>query len=91
MISVLPGQSFEFRNPKTPIDLEDIIEDVSRLIRGASPFVDSIEFLNKTKHGTVDIAFKEQKIQVIFRNPKDEEFDLNELDDSVTPIQITGR
>lgn len=91
MISVLPGQSFQFKNPNQTTDIESLVTEVTRLIRGASPFMDSVQILNKTKYCTVDIAFQSGKLQVIFKNPKDEEFDLNELENPVTPIQITGR
>ena len=90
MISVPPGQTFSFKNPTNKAEIDRIVGEVIRQIRGASPFVEHIEFLNKTKSCTVEIAFKDKTIQVIFRNPKDDEFDLNEMGD-VPPVQITGR
>ncbi len=92
MISVLPGKSFEFKNHNTDLNLEGIIVEVSRLIRCASPFMESIEILNKTKGCSVDICFQNQKLQVIFKNPHDEVFDLNEMENPIAPpISITGR
>ena len=91
MISVLPGQSFEFKNPNTSSDVEMVVQEVTRLVRGVSPFVNSVEIINKTKYCTVDIVFQSQKLQIIFKNPKDEEFDLNELENPVSPVKITGR
>jgi len=91
MISVLPGQSFQFKNPTDKKEIDRIVGETIRLIRGASPFVESIEFLNRTKYCTVDVAFHDKKIQVIFRNPKDDDFDLNEMENPVTPLQITRR
>jgi hypothetical protein len=91
MINVLPQSSFTMTNPNTNGDIESVVLEVSRLIRAASPFLDSIEFINKTKHCTIDIAFNRGKVQVIFRNPVDEQFDLNEMENPVIPLQITGR
>ena len=91
MISVLPGQSFLFKNPNQTIDINSIIADVTKLISGASPFLESVEFKNKTRHCSIDIAFTRGKIIVTFKNPQDEVFDLNDMENPVTPIQITGR
>lgn len=89
MINVEPGRFVEFHN--TDKDIERIVADVTKLIQGASPFVNTVEVLNKTKSCTVDIVFEGRKMQIIFRNPKDAEFDLNYLETPVTPVQITGR
>ena len=91
MISVLPGQTFTFKNPNTKEDLDRIISEVVKAIRSANPFVDTIEFLNQTKYCSLDIEFKGTKLQVIFKNPRDEQFDLNELENPVTPLTISGR
>ena len=91
MISILPGKAFEFKNPNTKADMDRIVSEVVKSIRSANPFVDTIEFLNQTKYCSVDIEFKGTRLVVTFRNPKDEEFDLNELENPITPIQITGR
>jgi hypothetical protein len=91
MISVLPGQSFKFNNPNAAGDIQSIATEVSRLILSATPFIDSIEFLNKTKSCNIQIVCQYGKLIAIVRNPKDEEFDLNESENPVTPITITGR
>jgi hypothetical protein len=93
MHRLLPGETFTFRNPNTKADIDQIVSQVVKIIRGANPFMDSIEVWNKTKGCTVDIVFTQAKLQIIFRNPKDEEFDLNEHENPVItrPVVMTGR
>jgi hypothetical protein len=92
MITVLPGKPFVFKNPNADhFQRQKLIDEATRLIMASSPFVDSIRFINNTKSCQLDVAFNKGEITVTVTNPADQLFDLNELENPVTPIQITGR
>ena len=90
MIVVEPGKTFQFKNPNTPEHIDEIVRQVTRLIRESAPFISGVQVFNQTKSCAVTVNMEDHKIVIRIQNPKDSDFDLNEYGDA-KPMTMTGR
>lgn len=80
MIRIENGKHFDLVNPNGDTKaIDKAIEDVSTIIRGASPFLEKVRIFNKTKGCHVDVCFNRGEVVILVTNPDDERFRLEDV------------
>lgn len=78
MITVNPGQTFEFKSPNTTtLDRERLIRELTDIINKSAPYLEGITIHNSTKSVKVELAMEKHVLHIRLTNPKDETFDVN--------------
>jgi ABC-type lipopolysaccharide export system ATPase subunit len=91
MISVLPNESWSFNTPNSLNNIDSVIEELTRRIWALEVFITDVIVRNNTKYCVVTIIIENKQMLITVKNPKDEEFDLNEFENPITPLKFTGR
>jgi hypothetical protein len=79
MTTVSPKDKFYMKASNTDTkDLEKEIGTIANLIRGVSPFMDTVLIHNDTKKCNVDVAFNNGQMVIRITNPDDEIFTLED-------------
>lgn len=96
MINIPPGRNLNYQIPNhDPLQREQWIARLTEIINQSVPFVDNIQFINKTKTCMIQVSFNRGTMTIFLTNPNDEVFDLNKLEnpsaETPNPITITGR